>query len=118
MEQKLNRYQIVELLKDKTGFYMKHIDLVLDALEEVIIENMRAATLEEQSELRLFRGIKIGGKFIPAGEKRDPRDGSTMFVGEHFNPYVSFTNAFRNKINNYKVEDKEGDSDELMGEEE
>ena len=50
MERVLKRKELVDELASRTNFYKKNIDVILDALDDVIIENMSAATKKEPSE--------------------------------------------------------------------
>ena len=88
-------------LKDRTGFYKKDIQVVLDALEEIIMEHMHTATLEQPSEMRLFKGWRVGAKFTPERESIDPRDRSVITTPEKFIPYCKFKQSFRDRMNVY-----------------
>lgn len=102
MERVLKRKELVNLLSEKTGFYKKNIDEILDALDDVIVENMSAATKKEPSEIHLSLGFVFGGRYSPKHEARDPRTGETVMTPAKYIPYARFSSHFRKKINKKK----------------
>ena len=99
MERVLKRDQLVDILAERTGFYKKNIRTMLDALDDVIVENMSAATKKEPSEIHLSLGFVFGGRYSPKREAKDPRDGSTIITPAKYIPYAKFKPSFRQKIN-------------------
>ena len=102
MERVLKRKELVNLLSEKTRFYKKNIDEILDALDDVIVENMSAATKKEPSEIHLSLGFVFGGRYSPKHEARDPRTGETVMTPAKYIPYARFSPHFRKKINKKK----------------
>ncbi len=99
MERVLKRKQLVDELSTRTGFYKHNIDTILDALDDIIVENMSTATKTEPSEIHLSLGFVFGGRFSPKREAKDPRDGSTIITPAKYIPYARFKPSFRKKIN-------------------
>lgn len=99
MERVLKKEQLVDILSDRTGFYKKNIREILDALDDVIVENMSAATKKEPSEICLSLGFIFGGRYAPRREAKDPRTGETIMTPAKYIPYAKFTPSFRKKIN-------------------
>lgn len=99
MERVLKRKQLVDILSERTGFYKQNIDTMLDALDDVIVENMSTATKTEPSEIHLSLGFVFGGRFSPKREAKDPRDGSIIMTPAKYIPYARFKPSFRKKIN-------------------
>ena len=99
MERVLKRKQLVDILSERTGFYKHNIDTMLDALDDVIVENMSTATKNEPSEIHLSLGFVFGGRFAPRREAKDPRDGSVIMTPAKYIPYAKFKPSFRKKIN-------------------
>jgi nucleoid DNA-binding protein len=108
----LNKEDLINLLHEKTGFYKKHMSEVADALEEIILESLQAATFERDSELRLAPGVLICGKRKKAGEAKDPRTGDTIMSPEKVIPYATFKQSIRLKLykkpKGYKKKNKKG----------
>lgn len=102
MQRKMEKRDLVNEINARTGFYKKHIRVTLAALEDIIFENMREATIDDPAELRPFFGIIIGANRIPEKEVKDPRNGNTVISEEHLNPYVRFKQTFRWKLNGQK----------------
>lgn len=99
MERVLKRKQLVDILSERTGFYKHNIDTMLDALDDVIVENMSTATKQDPSEIHLSLGFVFGGRFSPRREAKDPRDGSIIMTPAKYIPYAKFKPSFRKKIN-------------------
>ena len=99
MERVLKKEQLVDILAERTGFYKKNIRDILEALDDVIVENMSTATKKEPSEICLSLGFVFGGRYSPKREAVDPRDGSTIITPAKYIPYAKFTPSFRKKIN-------------------
>lgn len=102
MDRVLKRKQLVDELHLRTGFFKKNIDEILDALDDVIVENMSAATKTEPSEIHLSHGFVFGGRYSPKHEVKDPRNGETVMTPAKYIPYARFKTSFRQKINRKK----------------
>ena len=100
MERVLKRKELVDELSIRTGFYKKNIDAILDALDDVIVENMSTATKKDPSEIHLSHGFVFGGRYSPKHEVRDPRNGDVVMTPAKYIPYARFKTSFRKKINN------------------
>jgi nucleoid DNA-binding protein len=99
MERVMKRPELARELAQRTGFYIKNMEQVLDALDDVIVENMSTATKDEPSEIRLSLGFTLGGRYSPKREVRDPRNGNMVMTPAKYIPYAKFSPAFRKKIN-------------------
>ena len=102
MDRVLKRDDLARLLAKKTGFYIKNMDEVLRALDEIIVENMSAATKTEPSEIHLSHGFVFGGRYAPKREVKDPRNGNLVMTPAKYIPYARFKTSFRQKINKKK----------------
>lgn len=99
MERVLKRKQLVDELSQRTGFYKQNIHDMLDALDDIIVENMSMATKTEPSEVHLSLGFVFGGRYTPRREVRDPRNGNVVMTPAKYIPYAKFKTSFRKKIN-------------------
>ena len=98
MQQIMKKPELVDALAEKTGFYKKNMKDVVDALEEIIVDNFKAATYDSPSELHLATGIVIGGRRVPEHESIDPRDRSVVMTPEKVIPYAEFKPSIRKKL--------------------
>ena len=98
MSKIIKQDELARLLAKNTGFYIKNMNDVVTALEEIIMETLHGATLKENSEIQLATGIIIGGKRIPERESVDPRDGSPIIAAERVRPYVTFKDSVKRKL--------------------
>lgn len=99
MERVMKRQELVDELSARTGFYKTNINAMLEALDDIIVENMSMATKNEPSEIRLSLGFTFGGRYSPKHEVRDPRTGEKVITPAKFIPYARFSPSFRKKIN-------------------
>jgi len=99
MERVLKRKQLVDELAKRTNFYKHNLNEILDALDDIIVENMSMATKTEPSEIHLSLGFVFGGRYTPKREVRDPRNGNVVMTPAKYIPYARFKTSFRKKIN-------------------
>lgn len=99
MERVMKRQELVDELSSRTGFFKHNVNTMLDALDDIIVENMSMATKQEPSEIRLSLGFVFGGRYSPKREVRDPRTGEKVMTPAKFIPYARFSPSFRKKIN-------------------
>ena len=102
----LDQFEIIDIVSKKTDYYKYQVKKVIEALEETIYEKMQEATVEKPSECRLFFGFILGAKRIPERMKKMPPFNKEVYIPEHLNPYVTFKETFRKKVNNFKIEEK------------
>lgn len=98
MERVMKKPELVDELSARTGFYKKNMKEVVEALADIVIEQMQTATFEEDSELHLAPGIIIGGRRTPAHESIDPRNRETIITPEKVVPYAVFKPSVRLKL--------------------
>ena len=102
MNRVMKKEDLVDELSLRTNFYKCNIKVILDALDDIIIENMSTATKKEPSEIHLSLGFVFGGRYSPKHEARDPRTGETVMTPAKYIPYARFSPHFRKKINKKK----------------
>lgn len=99
MEKILKKKELVNELSARTGFYKMHLSEILDALDDIIVENMGLADKDGNSEIHLSHGFVFGGRFAPARPAKDPRTNTDIITPAKIIPYVKFKPSFRKKIN-------------------
>ena len=95
----LKKKDIANELAKRCDFYKYSMEAVVDALEDIIVENMGEATFDENSEIQLAKGLTIGARRVPEREVRDPRNQDKVMTPEKVIPFARFTYTFRQKIN-------------------
>ena len=98
MERVMKKPELVEELAKRTNFYKKNMKDVVDALYDIVEEQLQTATFEEDSELHIAKGVLICGKRTPAHESIDPRDRSVITTPEKVVPYAVFKPSIRLKL--------------------
>lgn len=95
----LRKKEIVNELAKRCDFYKKSVEQILNELENIIVENLGQATLNEDVEIHLAKGLVIGAKRYPEREAHDPRNQKVIITPEKSIPYAKFTYTFKQKIN-------------------
>lgn len=98
MEQIIKKQELIDELSARTGFYKHNMKDVVEALADIILENMQSATFKQDSELHLRHGVIIGGRRVPKREAKDPRTGETIMSPEKVIPYALFKPSVRQKL--------------------
>lgn len=98
MGQIIKKDDLVDLLAKKTSFYKKNMLEVVNALEEIILESLQSATLEQDSELHLAKGFVVCARRVPEREAKDPRTGEMIMSPEKTIPYAVFKPSIRKKL--------------------
>lgn len=98
MGQIIKKDELIDLLAEKTSFYKQNMREVVVALEEIILESLKAATFEQDSEIHLAKGVRICARRVAAGEAKDPRTGEMIISPEKTIPYAVFTPTLRKKL--------------------
>lgn len=94
----IKKEELARRLAQETGFYIKNMVTVVDALGSVILDSLQEATLEENSEIQLMPGVVIGGRRVPSHESINPQDRSTVITPEKVIPYAEFKPSIRQKL--------------------
>lgn len=101
----MSQKDVIDELKNRTGFYKNNIKQLLDALDDIIVENMNMATYDDPSEIVLFLGWRLGAKRIPERPYRDPRNQEDIITPEKLIPHCRFKQSFRRKINKLELDE-------------
>ena len=108
---KMDQKDIIDELKERTGFYKKNIKELLEALDDIIIENMNMATYDEPSEIILFSGWRLGAKRVPERPYHDPRNRAEIITPEKLIPYCKLKQSYRQRLNKWESDDIEEELD-------
>ena len=101
MKRILKKKDIANELAKRCNFYKYSMEEVVDALEDIIVENMGKASFDEDAEIHLAKGLTIGARRFPEREVRDPRNQDVVTTPEKVIPFARFTYTFRQKINEW-----------------
>ncbi len=102
----MKKQELIDELASRTDFFKKNMKVVVEALEDIILENLESAEIGQDSELHLAPGVVICGKRTPQREAKDPRNGEIITTPEKVIPYAVFKTSIRQKL--YKKTNKKG----------
>lgn len=94
----ITREEMVRRLSERSGYYMKDVRNLLQCMDDVVFEAMGEATLEDEVQMQVVTGIKIGCKIVGARDRVDPRTQEPIVVGETTKPFTKFSQDFRFKL--------------------
>ena len=94
----VKKEEFARRLAQETGFYIKNMVAVVDAIPIVLLDILQEATFEENSEIQLMPGVVIGGRRVPSHESINPQDRSTVITPEKVIPYAEFKPSIRQKL--------------------
>ncbi len=98
MDRIMKKDALARELAARTGFYIKNMREVVDALSDIVIEHFETATFDEPSELHVATGVIIGGRRKAACESIDPRNREVVTTPEKVVPYAVFKPSVRLKL--------------------
>lgn len=89
MKRQMDKKDLIDELSKRTNFYKKYTKMFIDALEDILLENMLMATEDERSRVSLMGGaLQIGGYWRPDKIVRDLRTGEDIFSKGRIIPYA------------------------------
>lgn len=71
------------------------VDYIMSGVRKAVLEGVR-----DCDECKLFPGISIYGKRVPARKGVDPRDGTPLIIPEHIATRMKVTPKFREEVKN------------------
>lgn len=98
IKRNMNREDLARALAEYTGFYIKNCRDIVDALGDIILDNMKMARMDKNSSLCLAPGVYIGGKRKERCESIDPRNRESIITPEKVIPYAEFKPSIRLKL--------------------
>lgn len=94
----ITRESLIELLSEKSGYWKKDIRYLLQCLDEVVFETLGEATLDEEVQIQLVKGIKCGVKILGPRDRVNPQTLEPIVVGETTKAFAKFSNDFKLKL--------------------
>ena len=104
----ITREMLVQKLYKKSGYIPNDIKTLLQCMDEVIIETLNEATLEDDIQIQTIIGIKLCCKILGERERVDPRTQEPIIVGETAKPFVKFSKDFKIKLQEAYDNKKDG----------
>ena len=94
----ITREMMVKRLSEKSGYFQKDVRNLLQCMDDVVFEAFNEATLEDDIQVQMVTGIKIGCKIVGERERVDPRTQLPIVVGETAKPFTKFSQDFRFRL--------------------
>ena len=69
----VTREEMIKRLSAQSGFFQKDIRTVLQCLDDVVFDALNEATLEDEVQIQMTTGIKLGCKIVGERQRVDPR---------------------------------------------
>ena len=94
----ITREMMVKMLSEKSGYYQKDVRTLLQCMDDVVFDAMCEATLDEDVQIQMVTGIKVGCKIVGKRERVDPRTQQPITCGETTKPFVKFSQDLRLRL--------------------
>ena len=94
----ITREEMIKRLSERSGYYQKDVRSLLQSMDEVVFELMCEATLEDEVQIQIVTGVKIGCKIVGSRDRVDPRTQKAIVVGETVKPFAKFSQDYRDKL--------------------
>ena len=94
----ITREMFVKLLSEKSGYYQKDVRNLLQCMDDVVFEAFNEATLEDDIQIQVVTGIKLGCKIVGERDRVDPRTQQPITCGETTKPFTKFSQDFRFRL--------------------
>ena len=96
----VTREDLIRALAARSGYTMQDIRHLLHCMDDVVFEKLSEATLDEEVQVQLVTGIKVGVKILEPRDRVDPRTQEPIKVGESTKPFAKFSQDYRLKLQN------------------
>lgn len=94
----ITREEMIKRLSAKSGYFQKDIRVLLQCMDDVVFDALNEATLEDDIQVQMVTGIKIGCKIVGERKRVDPRTQRPIIVGETTKPFTKFSQDFRFRL--------------------
>ena len=94
----ITREMLIKRLSEKSDYYQKDIRVLLQCLDDVVFECFNEATLEDDIQVQMTTGIKLGCKIVGERERVDPRNQQPIVCGETVKPFAKFSEDLRFRL--------------------
>ena len=94
----ITREELIKRLSAKSGYYQKDVRSLLQCMDDVVFEAFNEATLEDEIQIQMVTGIKLGCKIVGERERVDPRTQTPIVVGDTTKPFAKFSQDFRFRL--------------------
>ena len=94
----ITREELIKRLSAQSGYFQKDIRTLLQCMDDVVFNALCEATLDEDVQIQMVTGIKLGCKKIDKRSRVDPRTQEPIGVDESPKPFVKFSQDFRFKL--------------------
>ena len=94
----ITREMFVKLLSEKSGYYQKDVRNLLQCMDDVVFEAFNEATIEDDIQIQVVTGIKLGCKIVGERDRVDPRTQQPIACGETTKPFTKFSQDFRFRL--------------------
>lgn len=94
----ITREEMIKRLSERSSFYQKDVRTLLQCMDEVVFDALCEATLEDEVQIQMAVGIKVGCKKIAPRDRVNPKTQEPIVVGETAKPFAKFSQDLRQKL--------------------
>ena len=102
------RDEMIRRLSDKSGYYMKDIKVLLQAMDEVVFEAFCEVDDNNDVSIQIVQGVKLKATVVPERDRVDPRTQEPIVVKATVKPACKFSQDIRVKLQEAYDKNKNG----------
>jgi nucleoid DNA-binding protein len=104
----ITREDMITKLSLKSGYCKQDVRALMRCFDEVVFECLGEATLDQEVNVQLVKGIKCGCKILGERERVHPTTQQPIIVAETAKPFAKFSKDFREKLQEQYESKKDG----------
>ena len=104
----ITREEMIKKLSERSGYYMKDVRSLLQAMDEVVFEELSSVTDNEEISIQLVSGIKVKTTVVPERDRVDPRNQKPIVVKATVKPSCKFSQDYKLKLQEAYDNNKNG----------
>lgn len=94
----ITREEMVRRLSKRSDYHMKDVRKLLQCMDDIVFEAMGEATIDDEVQIQIVTGIKLGCKILGTRERVNPQTQEPITVGETVKPFAKFSQGYRFKL--------------------
>ena len=104
----ITRDEMIRRLSEKSGYYMKDIKTLLQAMDDVVFEALCEVDDDNDVAIQIVQGVKLKATVVPERDRVDPRTQEPIVVKATVKPACKFSQDIRIKLQEAYDKNKNG----------
>lgn len=97
--QKISRDRLIQAVADTSSVNVSMVEIVVKALENVIMSALKEANFDKDVSIKLFEGFFIDSTYVPEKKQKNNLTGKIIDVASKIKVKARITRGYTEKIN-------------------